>query len=302
MTPPAAGVGATRSTARYAYEGAALLAAVTWSLAGVWIKWLPGVSLLGIVSGRLALALPAIGLVVALGAGRPASELRTAAPWRLGALLVLYYAVAVSSFRLGAVAEVTLLLNTSPLFVALASPVLGLRVRRTEWVGIAVALLGLALVLVPAFARPAEAAANAWVGIALGLAAAALMGLYSVLYARAARAGAAPDARAVTLAALWLGAVGAIAWAFTDEPSALFASPRQTGALVGLSIVSTAIPTLGYSLASRELTPVLSTSIRLLTPVFGAVFAVLLLGEPTTLWLWGGGAVVLLGLALIVRR
>ena len=130
---------ASSTAPRYAYEGAALLAAVTWSLAGVWIKWLPGVSLLGIVSGRLAISLPAIALVVALGRGRPTAELRTAAPWGLGAILVLYYAVAVSAFRLGAVAEVTLLLNTSPLFVALAAPALGMKVRATEWFGMALA-------------------------------------------------------------------------------------------------------------------------------------------------------------------
>ena len=243
------------SAARYAYEGAALLAALTWSLAGVWIKWLPGVSLLGIVSARLALALPAIGLVVALGAGRPTAELRTAAPWGLGAILVLYYAVAVAAFRLGAVAEVTLLLNTSPLFVALASPALGMKVRATEWLGIGLALVGLALVLVPAFtgAAPAssDAAAGGWTGVALGLAAAALMGLYSVLYARAGRGGAAPDARAVTLAALWIGAAGAVAWAFTDEPAALFASTSRVGALVGLSIVSTS----GASRSTARRTP-----------------------------------------------
>lgn len=292
MTPPP-------PAPRFQYEGAALLAAVSWALAGVWIQWLPGVSLLGVVSGRLALALPAVGLVAALGRGS-LRELRTAPPWGLGALMVAYYAVAVSAFRLAPVAEVTLLLNASPLFVALASPLLRLPLRRAEAAGVVLALAGVALVLVPGLT--AEAAdPGRWGGDALALAAAALMALYSVLYARAGRGREAPDARAVTLAALGIGAAGAAFWATTPEPVALLASPPRLGALVGLALVSTAIPTLAYSLASRELPPVTATSIRLLTPVFGALFAVVLLDEPTTPWLWSGGAVVLLGLAIIVR-
>ena len=277
----------------------AVLSAATWSLAGVWVRLLPGVPLVTVVAGRLALALAVVGPVALArrrDLGRPGG-----AAWALAALMVAYYAAAVAAFRLTPVAEGTLFVNASPLFAVAWAVARGEPVRRGERWGTALALAGVALILVPGLVAEGGAGRARVAGDGLALVAAAGMAAYAVGYRRLGDR--APAPLLVTTLAFALGAVGAAVWAGVRGGAALAGldGPAPWGALVGLAVVTTAVPTFAYSVASQRLPPILTTTVRLLTPVFAAVAAWAVLGEVPSAWAVPGGALVLGGLGLSVR-
>ena len=93
--------------------------------------------------------------------------------------------------------------------------------------------------------------------------------------------------------------VGAVAVAL--GPGGAWPRPltvRDAAVFAALGAVSTAVPTVAFSVASRKLPAVLATTFALLTPVFAAAFAALVLGERPSPWLLPGGALVLGGVLL----
>jgi len=81
------------------------------------------------------------------------------------------------------------------------------------------------------------------------------------------------------------------AWGDTSQPTAA----------VVLAVITTAIPTLAYSTASKRLPAVVTTTTRLMTPVFAAVAAWVVLEEVPSVWLAPGGALVIGGLLVSLR-
>lgn len=279
----------------------AVVSAATWALAGVWVRLLPGVPLATIVSGRLALALVAVGplaLVRRQRLGRAG-----AAAWGLAALMVAYYACAVAAFRFTPVAEGTLFINVSPLFAVAWALARREPVRRGERWGTALALLGVAAILAPSAAEGTDAGRARILGDGLALAAALGMAIYSIAYSRLRASGRAPTPLLVTALTFMLGASGAAGLLMVQGSAALagLSAPVPVGALLALALVTTAVPTFAYSVASQRLPPILTTTVRLLTPAFAAVAAWGVLGEVPSVWLVPGGALVLGGLALSVR-
>ena len=277
----------------------AVLSAATWSLAGVWVRLLPGVPLATVVAGRLALALLVLAPVVWLrrrALGRPG-----ASGWALAALMAGYYVAAVAAFRLAPVAEATLFVNASPLFavgwaLARREPL----TRGQVW-GTALALAGVAVIVGPGLLSGVDADRQRLWGDAVALLAAAGMAAYAVAFQRLGDRAPSPllvttltfVLGAVALAAL-AGGMGAVAFAGLDGPA-------PWGAMVGLAVVTTAVPTLAYSTASQRLPAVVTTTVRLLTPAFAAVAAWWALGEVPSAWLLPGGALVVAGLGLSLR-
>ena len=279
----------------------AVLSAATWSLAGVWIRLLPGVPLTTIVAGRLALALAIVG-PVALWRWRRLGRASGAA-WALAGLMVGYYVLAVAAFRLTAVAEGTLFVNASPLFAVAWAVVRGEPVRTGERWGTVLALAGVAVILAPGLVTGTEAGIERVVGDLLALGAALGMAMYSIAFSRLRAAGRAPDALLVTTLTFVLGAL-ALGVLLATAPAATLTGldgTRAWGSLAGLAVVTTDVPTFAYSVASSRLPPILTTSVRLLTPAFAAVAAWVVLAEVPSVWLIPGGALVLGGLALSVR-
>ena len=278
--------------------GLAVLSAATWSLAGVWIRLLPGVPLATVVAGRLALALVVLLPVIwvrrrSLGLGSPA--------WGLAALMAGYYLAAVAAFRLAPVAEATLFVNSSPLFAV------GWALARREplgrgqiW-GTALALAGVAVIVLPGLVSGADADRQRLAGDALALVAAAGMAAYAVAFQRLGDR--APTPLAVTALTFALGAAALAVLAGLLGPAAFAGldGPASWGALAGLATVTTAVPTLAYSAASRRLPAVVTTTVRLLTPAFAAAAAWAVLGEVPSVWLAPGGALVVGGLAVSLR-
>ncbi|OZC03943.1 DMT family transporter [Rubricoccus marinus] len=278
----------------------AALSAATWALAGVWVRLLPGVPLATIVAGRLALALVALAPLAWVWRER----LRlTPATWGLATLMVAYYGCAVAAFRFTAVAEGTLFINISPLFAVAWAVARGEAVRRGEAWGTALALAGVAVILAPSALEASGAAQDRLIGDALALLAALGMAAYAISFSRLRGADRAPEPLAVTLLTFGLGAVAALGlWAVQGDAALVgLDSPASWGALIALAVITTAIPTFAYSVASHRLPPILATTVRLLTPAFAAVAAWLVLGEVPSAWLIPGGALVLGGLLLSVR-
>ena len=278
-----------------------VLSAATWSLAGVWIALLPGVPVSSVVAGRLAISLLLVGPVALWkwrALGRP-----TAAAWGLAGLMIGYYGLAVAGFRLTTVAEGTLFINVSPLFAVAWALVQGEQVRPGEKWGTAFALVGVALIVLPGLVGGEAEGVERMLGNGLALAAAGAMAAYSIAFGRLKAAGRAPNPLLVTALTFGLGAAGTLALLAIRGENALAgldAAPAWS-ALAGLGLVTTAIPTFAYSVASSRLAPLLTTTVRLLTPVFGAVAAWLVLDEVPSVWLAPGGALVLGGLLLSVR-
>ena len=275
------------------------LSAATWSLAGVWVRLLPGVPLATVVAGRLALALAVLAPAVWLR--RRALGRADAPAWALAALMAGYYVAAVAAFRLAPVAEATLFVNASPLFAVGWALVRREPLARGQVWGTALALAGVAAILVPGLVSDADADRQRLAGDALALVAAAGMAAYAVAFQRLAHRAPSPLLVTALTFALGAGALAALGGAGGAAAFAGLDGPAPWGALVGLAVVTTAVPTLAYSTASRRLPAVTVTATRLLTPAFAAVAAWLMLGEVPSLWLAPGGALVLGGLAWSLR-
>ena len=277
----------------------AVLSAATWSLAGVWVRLLPGVPLATVVAGRMALALAA--LAPAIWLRRRALGRADAPAWVLASLMAGYYVAAVAAFRLTPVAEATLFINASPLFAVAWALARREPLSRAQLAGTALALAGVAVIVLPGLLSSADADRQRLLGDALALVAAAGMAAYAIAFRGLADR--APSPLLVTTLAFVIGAVAlaALSAALGAQAYAGLDAPASWGALVGLALVTTAVPTLAYSTASRRLPPVATTTVRLLTPVFAAVAAWWALGEVPTAWVALGGALVVGGLVWSLR-
>ncbi len=165
----------------------------------------------------------------------------------------------------------------------------GERPRPRQWVGIALALAGLAWLALPGSHLPDRA------GAALMLGAGAAWGIYS-LKGRGAR-----DPLAITAHNF------ARTMPFTLALSlSTFRAAHASPAGIGLAIASGAIASgVGYSLwyaALPFLSATRAAAVQLAVPIVAAGGAVLILGEQITPRLLASGAAILVGVWLAIRR
>lgn len=163
----------------------------------------------------------------------------------------------------------------------------GERLRPRQWIGLCVAIAGLVTLLLPGLSAPSPRAA------VLMLAAGVAWGVYSL---RGARGGdplretagnfmrAAPFALALSLATLghWHGSATGLGLAI--------ASGALTSG-IGYAIWYTALPALKAAQAA---------TVQLSVPLIAALGAVVLLGEPVTLRLFGAAVAIVGGIALVI--
>lgn len=99
---------------------AAGLTAMMWGLTGIFVRLLPPVSPLAVTTGRLLVALiVALPILAVSDINRLNLKvaLKNPVAYALASLLGAYYFLATAAFQLAPVAEVALLLSTTPLFV-----------------------------------------------------------------------------------------------------------------------------------------------------------------------------------------
>jgi len=294
-----------RTNVDHQAHAAAAITAVAWGLTGIFIRLLPSHSPLAVTAGRLAIALAVALAILALSA-----ELRAGlcAVWRrpvayaLAALLTAYYLLATAAFQMAPVAEVALLLSTPTLFV------LGFRAlrkdlpTRREIAGTLIALGGIATVMAPRLQSSAAHGPHL-AGDALALCAAVLTASYAFLSRVQAEKRNPLDSGGVSVLTFLFGSVllGILSAMQPGESVGMW--PMDVAdwlPWLGLGVLSTAIPTLGYAWASRRLPATASATISLFIPLFAGFFAWLILDDALSHQFVAGCIMVLGGVAMII--
>ena len=272
---------------------AALVAPIAWGFTGILIRLLHGLPPMTIVVGRLLTASIALGVVLAF---RPR---RKASPWSWAPLLMAgYYVLATEAFVRAPVVEVTLLVGMAPVLALGINRLRGIVVSGSQLLGVILAVGGLVAFLLPGD-TPAD---TKLIGDLLALGAAFVSAVYAIQLRRMQASGTPPDPVRIAAIACLVGAIlGAGLVALFGSPTHRAFTTHDVGILLLLGVLSTALPTAAFSIASARLPSVLTTSFGLSTPLFTALFAGAVLQEWPALSTLPGALLTLLGLALVVR-
>ena len=284
---------------------AAFLTASGWGVAGIFIQFLPNISALSIVATRLTLALVIFTPVLFFKKDNFVSHIITLSrpiTWGLSSILFACYTLGTMSFQLAPVGEATLLMTTAPLFVILFKFLAREQTHRNEYLGALLAIVGIGLVVLPRLTLDNVVSDQRIAGDILALLVSILFAAYAIWFRSLSNNNNAPNSMSVTLGTFTLGCIMALFVA----PYALFEYKNLINieviiSFIGLGILSTAIPTLTYTVAAKRLPPLLTTGILLLEPVLAIAFAFLILKEIPSLWIAPGVLFILIGLILIGR-
>jgi len=286
---------------------AAGLTSLMWGLTGIFVRLLPSLPPLTITAGRLFVALlvvlPILGLFRSsrqsfkLALERPVAHL-------LALLLAGYYLLATAAFQMAPVAEVALLLSTPPLFVLSFRRIQCDSPNRTEIGGALLAVAGIGLILVPGMSFAVNSSAHHLTGNILAVCAAGLTALYAYTYRILNERGDAPETIGISLLTFASGSVILVLIAgLAPTPSGIDTlNGPSLLVLIGLGVLSMAIPSFGFALAAKRLPAVVTATISLFIPLFAGLFAFLILGEKLSPMFIPGGILVLGGIAMILRQ
>lgn len=249
------------------------------------------------------------GLVLLLWmrfAGLPA-ELRRY--WRVylwaglltSALPFFLYAFAAMSLP----ASLTVIINAlSPMFGALFSALwLGERLRRLQALGMLLGVAGVTLIARPEDFGVLGQSPLFWPAVLASIGAAMSYGLAGV-YVRKHAASTPPNAVAAWSQLFASLQLTPLLLVLPPPPPAGWAGITLQLAAIGLlfGLLCNALAYLFYFRLIRDLGPTRALTVTFLMPAFGVMWAVLLLGESLTPGMASGGAIILLGTWLVLRR
>ena len=164
---------------------AALCAAATWGMVGVFIRWLPGWSAFAVLAGRFLVAtvamLPILFLAPSVRHDLTRS-LRTPPIWWLSLPAIGGYVLGTTAFQLAPVGEVTLLFTTSPLFIIAYKYVVRLHVKRNEGFGMLLAMAGASAIVLPQLSSDRAVSWATLAGYLLALGAAGSIAIYTLWF------------------------------------------------------------------------------------------------------------------------
>lgn len=218
-----------------------------------------------------------------------------------GLLFALEFACIFVGLQFTTASRMVVFLYTAPFVVALGMPFIARneRLSALQASGLVLAFAGVVWAFAEGFTQPA-AGQYQWLGDALGLAAAVLWGLTTLL-TRATRLATALPEKTLLYQLVISGVALTAASAFSSE-----VWPTQLSAVVTASLLfQIAVVTFGSYLAwfwlVRHYVATRVSAFTLLTPLFGLMAGVVLLDEPLTLRLLVALAAVCLGIALVNR-
>lgn len=282
---------------------AALCAAATWGMVGVFIRWLPGWSSFAVLAGRFLVATAAMLPILFLAPSVRHDFTRSVCAsltWCLSLLAIGGSILGTTAFQMAPVGEVTLLFTTSPLFIIAYKYVVRLHIKRSEGIGMLLATAGVSLIIFPQLSTDKAVFWETMAGYLLALGAAVLIAVYTLWFNTLAKQSIAPKSINVVFLTCLLGGVLSFLCAVFSKASIGIGINKQVILVfLGLGILSTALPFLCYTVAAQRLPVVLTTAILLLEPIFAVLFASVALQEIPSLWFGIGSVLVFWGLLSI---
>ena len=249
-------------------------------------------------------------LLVALWAWRGGVSLSTrngtlGAGLLAGALFAAEFACVFIGLQYTSASRMIVFLYASPFVVALGLPLVAHSERpgRVQWLGLAAAFGGVAWAFAEGFSPGFVALGPAqWLGDTLGLAAALLWGATTLVIRGSRLANAAPEQTLFyQLAVSGVLLTGASLWLGEPWPTWSSLGLRPLLLMGFQTVVVTFASFLLWFWLVRHYPATRVTAFTLLTPLFGLLAGVLLLGEPLTLRLLVACAAVVLGIGLVNR-
>ena len=279
-------------TTKYNGVFQSVIASVMWGGTGIWIVFLSDLPLPHILLFRFALSLLVVSCIM-LVLARPLSA--TKGDLAGGVALFFYYAFATGAFALANIVSVSLIVSTTPAFVMAAEWAQGRKPAPGEIIGALIAFCGVAVLMAGAPVSGWETGNRELLGEALALGAALAMTAFS-LTGRTLDS----NAASATFWACLLGSVALLMLAAATPAALSPPSPQQWFHLSGLAAFSTVIAAVCYRNACRLSGATTAAVVRLSTPLFAALFVVVIFGHGLTLRHLLAGVLALLGACLVI--
>lgn len=227
---------------------------------------------------------------------------QVAATFVLGALGIFAY----NLFFMGALerlpaSRAALIIALNPIVtITISAVVLKERLGARRWLGVAVALLGVWIVISHGdFAHLASAGIG--VGELFMFCAVTSWALYTIIGRRVLAGGLTPIA-ATNYAALWgTLMLGLVAAPHLGELQASQFDWPMVGALLYLGVLGTAVAFVWYYTSIKRFGAAVASIFNNLVPVFGVAISVLLLDEPLLPSMLIGGAIAICGVFMVTR-
>ena len=219
-----------------------------------------------------------------------------------GLLFAVEFACIFIGLQYTSASRMVVFIYLSPFVVALGMPFIARseRLSRLQTLGLLFAFAGVAWAFAEGFSKPA-AGDRQWFGDTLGVLGAVLWGA-TTLTIRGSRLATASAEKTLFYQLAVSGlALAAAAWV-VGEPWPAQASALAWNAFAFQTVIVSFASYLLWFWLVRHYPATKLSSFTLLTPLFGLLFGVLLLGEPTTARLLLALAAVALGIVLVNRR
>ena len=220
-----------------------------------------------------------------------------------GLALAAHFAAWIASLQYTSVARATLLVTTTPLWLAVAG---ALRTRRfpsrAVVAALVLALAGVAVVAVGSGGRDAPIRGYDGLGEALALGGAVAIGLYLELVRTAGGGNAPASTGQIVLRTYgWAAVVLVVGAAALREPPPPFGAAHAWFGIAGMVLGSQLLGHTALARALRDFTPTTVATSTLLEPVIAAGLAAPIFGERVGPAVIVGGILLLAGIALALR-
>ncbi|PIB94471.1 DMT family transporter [Caulobacter sp. FWC2] len=185
-----------------------------------------------------------------------------------------------------------LLVGAMPALIAVSAKVLGEKVSRMSWAGVAAATLGAVLI-----AGKPDGASSPW-GVALSLGALFLFLAWLLTLRRAPKA---PNAMAIPAVSIIIAAVTVLPIAFVMHgPPKLTLSAPVWAAILAQGVLATLLATAAWQYGAARVGAASAGVFINIEPLIGACCGVLLFGDHLTVALFAGGLLIIGGSLAVV--
>jgi len=280
-----------------------LFAAFGWGLAGIFIRLLPMYTSHEIVALRFLVAFVLLSFVFISKPiySKLLYDLKHYSTWLLALIILCCYYVGTAAFAIAPIGETTLLMATAPLFVTIYFWFKDGKILSIKKVGLLLSILGVLFFFVFSISVTSYTLIHFY-GNLLALAVSAMFSLYVLLYSHEKIYS--PSSLNVTYAMFLLALIpsGYDIFGKITMQKDLVILIDNFAFIFLLGILSTALPTFFITIASKVLSPEITTGVLLLETIFGTLIAYIVLNEIPSIIFIISLSLILIGLILIVYK